>query len=276
MQEAIRKGKFREDLFYRLSTVPISLPPLRERKNDIHLLFRKFASDFAEKYRMPTIQLSPEAVNILINYGWPGNIRQLKNIAEQISVIEEDRTISVEKLIQYLPSNNTSQLPMVVDASSKNNDFSERDILYKVLFDMKKDVTELKRTILSLLEKDDNIEASDKVEIINKLNQNISSDDGFTHQKALPTPSLPMMPSDTDIFSGNNTAIQINSDFDEHEDFEETFSLQDQEKDLILKALEKHNYRKKYAAQELGISERTLYRKIRRYGIEGKKKRNQY
>lgn len=272
MQEAIRKGKFREDLFYRLSTVPINLPPLRERKEDIHLLFRKFTSDFAEKYRMPTIRLSDDAVNALINYSWPGNIRQLKNIAEQISVIEENREISFEKLITYLPSDNTSRLPVVVDTDSRSTDFSERDILYKVLFDMKKDVTEMKQTILSLLEKDGNISQSDKVEIINKLQDDISSEQHSSNQSSIMLP--PSLPSSQPVFEKPNMAVPISSDFDEHEDIEETFSLQDQEKDLILKALEKHNYRKKYAAQELGISERTLYRKIRRYGIDSKKKKD--
>lgn len=273
MQNAIRKGKFREDLFYRLSTVPISLPPLRDRKDDVHLLFRKFASDFAEKYRMPTIRLNNDAANALINYRWPGNIRQLKNIAEQISVIEENREISMEKLVSYLPTDNTSRLPMVIDNDSKSSDFSERDILYKILFDMKKDVTEMKRIILSLLEKGDEINHSDKVNIINKLNDDIDSEKSFEEQKII-TPALPA--ASNTHYEEPNVAVPIRSDFDEHEDIEETFSLQDQEKDLILKALEKHNFRKKYAAQELGISERTLYRKIRRYGIESKKKRDRY
>lgn len=273
MQEAIQKGKFREDLFYRLSTVPISLPPLRDRKDDIHILFRKFASDFAEKYRMPTIRLNNEAVNALLNYKWPGNIRQLKNIAEQISVIEEEREISFEKLISYLPQDNTPRLPMVIDPNNKTSDYSDRDLLYKVLFDMKKDVTEMKRIILSLLEKGDAIDQSDKINIINRLNEDIDSDFQIDNQNTASTPALP---TPQPHFEERNLALPITSDFDEHEDIEETFSLQDQEKDLILKALEKHNFRKKYAAQELGISERTLYRKIRRYGIENKKKKDLY
>ena len=273
MQEAIRKGKFREDLFYRLSTVPISLPPLRDRKDDIHILFRKFASDFAEKYRMPTIRLDNNAVNALLNYKWPGNIRQLKNIAEQISVIEEEREVSLEKLIGYLPDDNSPRLPMVIDPTNKSNDYSDRDLLYKILFDMKKDVTEMKQIILSLLEKGDSINDSDKVNIINRLNQGIDSDQKFENTNRAITPALP--PAQNHL-EEENLNLPVASNFDEHEDFEETFSLQDQEKDLILKALEKHNFGKKYAAQELGISERTLYRKIRRYGIESKKKKDLY
>lgn len=273
MQEAIRKGKFREDLFYRLSTVPISLPPLRDRKEDIHILFRKFASDFAEKYRMPTIRLSEGAINALTNYRWPGNIRQLKNIAEQISVIEENREISTERLLSYLPNDSNTRLPMVIDPNNKASDFSDRDLLYKVLFDMKKDMTEVKQIILSLIEKGDNIDQTDKVNIINRLNEGIDSDKGFESQNTNTTPALPPAKSN---YEEPSIAIPIRSDFDDHEDVEETFSLQDQEKDLILKALEKHNFRKKYAAQELGISERTLYRKIRRYGIDSKKKKGLY
>ena len=155
IQQAINKGKFREDLFYRLSTVPINIPPLRERKEDVHLLFRKFAADFAEKYRMPTIQLNSDAVNALIGYSWPGNIRQLKNITEQISVIEKEREVNAETLLRYLPEKAThSNLPMVIGgqegANNISGDFSEREILYKVLFDLRQDMTEMKKLVIKL------------------------------------------------------------------------------------------------------------------------------
>jgi transcriptional regulator with PAS, ATPase and Fis domain len=276
MMDAIRKGKFREDLYYRLSTVPINLPPLRERKEDIHLLFRKFASDFAEKYRMPTIRLEDDAVKILNNYRWPGNIRQLKNIAEQISVIEEDRDISAEKLVQYLPQQSSTNLPMVVNEGKSGNDFSERDILYKILFDMRNDITEMKKVILSLLQEDtsNGIEHTKRAALIRKLNTEIIEEAQPVvpamplHRPTIITPISPELPV--------AQISHIDDSYQDHEEVEETFSLSEQEKELILKALEKHNYKKKYAAQELGISERTLYRKLIRYGIEAKKKKKRF
>lgn len=277
MMDAIRKGKFREDLYYRLSTVPINLPPLRERKEDIHLLFRKFASDFAEKYRMPTIRLDDEAAKILTSYRWPGNIRQLKNIAEQISVIEEDREISGQKLLNYLPQQTSSNLPMVINEGKTGNDFSERDILYKILFDMRNDITEVKKVILSLLQDDAaaGIEHNKRAALIHKLNTEIVDDTQAVPAQIVPKSYTPIVPLPSGAtFAGQPQAFD--DDFEEHEEVEETLSLQDQEKDLIIKALEKHNFRKKYAAEELGISERTLYRKLIRYGIEAKKKKKRY
>jgi transcriptional regulator with PAS, ATPase and Fis domain len=276
MMDAIRKGKFREDLYYRLSTVPINLPPLRERKEDIHLLFRKFASDFAEKYRMPTIRLDDEAAKILGNYRWPGNIRQLKNIAEQISVIEEEREISAQKLLNYLPQQTTTNLPMVIGDGGSKNDFSERDILYKILFDMRNDITEMKKIILSLLQDNDSVtlENTKRAALIRKLNTEIIDENHplvpavAIHRTAI----IPPVSSDVSVAEISH----LDENYQDHEEVEETFSLSDQEKELILKALEKHQFKKKYAAQELGISERTLYRKLIRYGIEGKKKKKSY
>jgi len=258
MLEAIQKGKFREDLFYRLSTVPISLPPLRSRKDDIHLLFRKFSVDFSEKYRMPAIRLTEDAVHMLINYNWPGNIRQLKNITEQISVIESERTIGGDLLQSYLPDYTASNLPVL--ASKEKEDFSERDLLYKVLFDMKKDLTEVKKLVVDILQRGGgNISSEDKTAIIQKLYKDISPTD-----EKLINQTVPYQEEKTDF----EHPINYSNDFQEHVEVEESLSLEDREKELIQKALEKHRGKRKYAAQDLGISERTLYRKIKEYGLK--------
>jgi transcriptional regulator with PAS, ATPase and Fis domain len=255
MLEAIQKGKFREDLFYRLSTVPISLPPLRQRKDDIHLLFRKFAADFSEKYRMPAIRLSDDAVHMLNNYNWPGNIRQLKNITEQISVIESERTITGEILHHYLPDYTASNLPVL--ASKEKDDFSERDLLYKVLFDMKKELTEVKKLVVDLLQGGSvEISAEDKSAIIQKLYRDITPSSSS---------DLPVQVKQSGDFESTPS---YQNDFQEHIEVEESLSLEDREKELIQKALEKHRGKRKYAAQDLGISERTLYRKIKEYGLK--------
>jgi transcriptional regulator with PAS, ATPase and Fis domain len=258
MLQAIQKGKFREDLFYRLSTVPISLPPLRSRKDDIHLLFRKFSVDFSEKYRMPAIRLTDDAIHMLINYNWPGNIRQLKNITEQISVIESERTISGELLQSYLPDYTASNLPVL--ASKEKEDFSERDLLYKVLFDMKKDLTEVKKLVIDILQRGGgNISSEDKTAIIQKLYKDISpADDKLINQ------TVPYQEEKSDF----EHPVNYGNDFQEHVEVEESLSLEDREKELIQKALEKHRGKRKYAAQDLGISERTLYRKIKEYGLK--------
>lgn len=263
MQTAIRDGKFREDLFYRLSTVPIQLPPLRQRHTDIHLLFRKFASDFADKYRMPTIRLSDDAIHLLENYSWPGNIRQLKNITEQISVIESERNINAPILSNYLPTENPN-LPAVVNAKSESENFSERDLLYKVLFDMRNDITELKKMIIELVQGDLNLSSDHKSEILDKLYQDVNT---FDNSKLLPghneTHESPVV---EDSFESNyQDEPQV---FQIHEEVEESLSLEDREKELIIKALEKHNGKRKYAALDLGISERTLYRKIKEYDLK--------
>lgn len=259
MVKAIQSGKFREDLFYRLSTVPISLPSLRARKEDIHLLFRKFAVDFSEKYRMPPIRLTDEAVHMLNNYNWPGNIRQLKNITEQISVIESERTISGELLHSYLPDYSASNLPIL--ASKEKEDFSERDLLYKVLFDMKKDLSEVKKLVIDILQKGNTgISSEDKSAIIQKLYQDISP----SAENLLENSSYNYEEEKANFESNSS----YSSDFEDHVEVEESLSLEDREKELIQKALEKHRGKRKYAAQDLGISERTLYRKIKEYDLK--------
>ena len=260
VQKAIEKGKFREDLFYRLSTVPISLPPLKERKEDIHLLFRKFSADFAEKYRMPGVKLTPKAADILINFNWPGNIRQLKNVAEQISVIESTREVSETTLKKYLPENiNGNNLPMVINDSKKEDQFSERDILYKVLFEMKNDVTEMKRVIVDLIN-NNNLSNNEKTAIITRLNNTkvIESENSFQESE---NSNISYETSSYENTSSFNEPIQ------ESIEIEESLSLEEREKELIQKALTKHKGRRKNAAKELGISERTLYRKIKEYKI---------
>ena len=256
MGSAIQKGKFREDLYYRLSTIEISLPPLRERKEDIHLLFRKFAADFAQKYSMPTIRLDEASIQMLANYRFPGNIRQLRNIAEQISVVEENRMISPEKLRQYLP-NNRGNLPAVIgDNSGSNSDFAnERDIMYKILFDMRNDINDLKKLTLDLM-KSGNIDEikAENHQLIEKIYQE-------------------QQPSET----GNVEVVQIPQaatientstyDFVETIEEDESLSLHDKEIEMIKKSLEKNNNKRKLAAKELGISERTLYRKIKQYDL---------
>jgi transcriptional regulator with PAS, ATPase and Fis domain len=258
--EAIRKAKFREDLYYRLNTVPISIPPLRERNEDIHLLFRKFATDFADKYKMPPIKLDEEAKNILINYPWPGNIRQLKNVTEQISIIEKSREIAAEQLLRYLPQENISKLPAVVKGDEYGTEFSEREILYKVLFDMRNDITELKSLVFEIIQREGitpDLRES-HAGIIKQLYQ----------ENALPSASS----SDTAIHypsSFKKNPYQEEEDHhEEHEIVEESLSLEDTEIELIKKALEKHKGKRKNAARELGISERTLYRKIKEYGMK--------
>lgn len=261
VQKAIQNGKFREDLFYRLSTVPIYLAPLRERKKDIHLLFRKFSADFAEKYRMPGIRLQSEAVNSLEKYSWPGNIRQLKNVAEQISVIEKSRDVSESILNKYLPDIDTSRnLPMVIDGKKESEQISERDILYKVLFEMKQDVTEMKRVIVDLLN-NNNLSNNEKNELITKLKSSNTFDNesNFDRSNNHPVPFEEKRVDQADS--------SYNISYQESVEIEESLSLEEREKELIKKALQKHNGKRKNAAKELGISERTLYRKIKEFEI---------
>lgn len=261
VQKAIQKGKFREDLFYRLSTVPIFLEPLRERKNDIHLLFRKFSADFAEKYRMPGIRLNQKAVEILEKYSWPGNIRQLKNVAEQISVIENSREVDELILTKYLPDIDSSKnLPMIIDGHKESDNFSERDILYKVLFEMKQDVTEMKRVIVDLLN-NNNLSNNEKTALITKLSDSSALDREIKFNE---------QPNNTVSLQEENISEEppsYNISFQESVEIEESLSLEEREKELIQKALKKHNGRRKNAAKELGISERTLYRKIKEFEI---------
>ena len=255
MANAIQKGKFREDLYYRLSTIEISLPPLRERKEDVHLLFRKFAADFAQKYNMPTIRLNDDATKMLCNYRFPGNIRQLRNIAEQISVVEEDRVIFPEKLIQYLP-NNTGNLPAVIGGNSNSeSDFSsERDIMYKILFDMRNDINDLKKLTLDIL-KSDSIDGlqEENHKLLEKIYEEQTQSTGNIEVLQLPKTHTE---DTTDTY-----------DYIETIEEDESLSLQDKEVEMIKKSLEKNNNKRKLAAKELGISERTLYRKIKQYNL---------
>ena len=259
MQEAIKKGRFREDLYYRLSTVEIYLPPLRERKNDIHLLFRKFASDFAQKYRMPPIQLTESGVQELLRYRWSGNIRQLRNIAEQISVLEQKREISSETLLSYLPDLEP-HFPVPVSQTKTESDFSsEREILYKVLFDMRNDLNDLKQLTLKLMQEGN----TNKVREENQsLIHKIYGDTDVHYSSGIEEPTMMIIPHE------KNSTTHKNYDFVEEIQEEEPISLQDKELELIQKALERNKGKRKEAARELGISERTLYRKIKQYDLE--------
>ena len=256
MEKAIQKGKFREDLFYRLSTVEIKIPPLRNRKEDIHLLFRKFASDFAKKYNMPTIRLDENAQNLLNAYRWNGNIRQLRNVAEQLSVLEEKREVSSQLLKYYLPDFNSS-LPALINKSNSSNDFSnEREILYKILFDMKKDLNDLKKITDHLKSEDHKPNFKE-----NEINAFENLQSSIDSQKS------------AEIIDFNEKDPTFNSNIDKYhfaEEIkeEETLSIHDKELELIKKALERNNGKRKAAAIELGISERTLYRKIKQHDIE--------
>jgi transcriptional regulator with PAS, ATPase and Fis domain len=261
MFDAIEKGKFREDLFYRLSTVDIMLPPLRDRKEDIHLLFRKFAADFAHKYKMPPIKLEEEAIQFLLKYRWGGNIRQLRNVAEQISVLETKREISSQTLLSYLPIENQN-LPSVIGTKKAESDFSnEREILYKVLFDMKSDLNDLKKLTLELMQN-----GSSKVQETNKgLIQKIygnSEENTIFEEK----PRVEMIPTQNNLIA-EEFEDDDNYLFAETVDEEETLSLEAKEIELIKKSLERNKGKRKAAADELGISERTLYRKIKQYDL---------
>ncbi|MBI2257427.1 MAG: sigma-54-dependent Fis family transcriptional regulator [Flavobacteriia bacterium] len=260
MQRAISSGKFREDLLYRLSTVPIFLPPLRNRKEDIFLLFRKFANDFADKYRMPAIKLSADAVILLEKFHWPGNIRQLKNVVEQISVIESEREINGEILENYLPIKEEF-LPTVVGNNQQNDNFSERELMYKFLFDMKSDLNDLKKLVTELIHQNGNFQLNpDQTAIVNRIYKEVVPVNEQTSLITTPINSLP-----DEIKNYNTTQNPL--DFQEHVEFEESLSLEDREKELIQKALDKHRGKRKYAAEELGISERTLYRKIKEFNL---------
>ena len=260
--EAVKKGKFREDLYYRLNTVPLRIPSLRERKEDIVLLFRKFVVDFSDKYRSPGIQLTEDAQELLKNYSWPGNVRQLKNIAEQIAVLEKERLVNAQILSHYLPVENQSTLPMALKDQSKEN-ISERDLLYKVLFDMKKDMVDLKKLVVELMQKGFNQGTMDQNSpYINQLYQEIRPT-----SPSLGAEEYGLNPNPTITIHNPNQANGNNNDYlydtQDVEEVEESLSLLDKESDLIKKALKKHKGKRKAAAQELGISERTLYRKIK-------------
>ncbi|WP_313099863.1 sigma-54 dependent transcriptional regulator [Epilithonimonas sp.] len=270
MMKAITDGRFREDLYYRLNTVQIDMPALRERKGDIHLLFRKFAIDFAEKYRMPELKLTDDAVAYLENYAFPGNVRQLRNLVEQMTVVEQNREINSVKLAEYIPMN--TNLPVVVQKSNNGNagsDFgSEREIMYKILFDMRNDINDLKSLTSELIK--------------NRGNTDLSSQEKNLISRIY-TPEAQTSNPNSLLYFENNNQNEVHhptiiSEEDHHyndvEDIEieeakpESLSLQNNEKDLIIKALEKHKGRRNKAADELGISQRTLYRKIKQYNLE--------
>lgn len=252
LQERINDGKFREDLFYRLNTVPILIPPLRERKEDILLLFRKFARDFSDKYGMPAITLSPDAIALLENYRWPGNVRELKHVADQISIIENERTVSAEILKRYLIDIHSTSLPAII-GGNKTNDFStEREILYKVLFDLKKEMDEMKILLNDIIDQNPSIRYS-----LNNNDNRIITD--LSDTLKINTQVTPIYSEPVQYHQQGQTSSD--------EIVEEVMSLADQEKNLIIKTLAKNNNKRKLTAEELGISERTLYRKIKEYGI---------
>jgi transcriptional regulator with PAS, ATPase and Fis domain len=271
---AINKGQFREDLYYRLSQVPIEMPSLRDRPQDIHLLFRKFTTDFSEKYQMPPLSLSLDAVEVLENYPWPGNIRQLKNTTEQMSILEQSRSIDADTLLGYLPESHRSRLP-VQNREENASTLNEREILYKVLFDMRQEMQDLKKLVLEVM-KDSQI-FEDQAELVSRV---FSASE--TPQKRLPSgrdeSQEPTAASNRTEWQGNpwnseagvstNALDSTSLTAQEVEEVEEVLSLQDSEKELIRKALSKHRNKRKYAALELGISERTLYRKIKEYGLK--------
>lgn len=255
MPEAIERNKFREDLYYRLNTVPIRIPSLRERKDDVHLLFRKFAADFAQKYRIPPIKLADDAVGILENYRWPGNIRQLKNTAEQVSILEKDRIISGDTLLKYLPDFRERNLPMLVSQGGDKfaaADDLEKEAVYKLLFEMRKDINDLKTLVSEIMENGSGLSDQD-LPMVKRLFGN--------REPELVQPAAPY----TAPYMAAASAVE---DQFHHEEVEESLSLSDKEKDLIEKALQKHRGKRKSAAAELGISERTLYRKIKEYDID--------
>ena len=257
--QLVQAGRFREDLYYRLSTVPIRVPALHDRPEDIHLLFRKFAADFANKYKAAPIQLDDDAKQLLINYPWPGNVRELKNIAEQISVLSNDKNITVKELNKFLQPYSNNRMPVLASGNGHSPEFAnEREILYKLFFDMKKDVTELKRMFLDVLQNPNMVAQNQS--FINELKELKNSNDvmqplpvNYSVQPSLPSSSQPVI---------------INNDIHDHVEVEESLNIIDKEKELIIKALKKHKSKRKDAALDLGISERTLYRKLKEYDIE--------
>jgi transcriptional regulator with PAS, ATPase and Fis domain len=257
--EYTSRGRFREDLYYRLNTVPIRVPALRDRKEDIILLFRKFTADFADKYKTNSVQLEEDAKNILSNYGFPGNVRELKNLAEQISVLSKDKNVTGEQLRGFLPNNNNPRLPVLANNPNAENSQSEfaneREILYKLFFDMKKDVNELKKMFFDILQNPSQVPSAANFANDNNFRElhSVNGNTNFNNQAAQPV----ILHHDN-----NNTNIH------QHEEVEESLSIMDKEKELIIKALKKHRGKRRDASQDLGISERTLYRKLKEYDIE--------
>lgn len=260
MMQAIEKGKFREDLYYRLNTVQIDMPALRHRKPDIPLLFRKFAADFAAKYRMPPLELTPEAAQYIVNFPWPGNIRQLRNVAEEISVVEKDRVISLEKIQIYLPHQNSVPVLVNSEKSNANADHLEREILFKFLLEMKQDLNDLRSLTLDLIHNKENI-SSQNLDVLKRVIQdNDIAETDFSPLKIIPKEEKSdSIIQDYDFYD---------HDYEEVNEAEEPLSLQEKEKEMIKKALDKYKGKRRSAADELGISERTLYRKIKQYDLE--------
>ncbi len=278
--QAIQEGKFREDLFYRLNTMRIELPPLREREQDIHLLFRKFSSDFASKYNIPAIRLSPDAVELIMQYNWPGNIRQLRNVVEQLSVLQEERIIDALALKEFLPNYKSASTSIMVANQKGQENYDERELLYKVLFDMKKDLSELKKLTLDLMKQGYNADfVANNAQLIQKLNQDVETDiQPPSHILQLQEPKVEdydfNLPSTPNVYPTTQTnavpdqSIEINSiEVEDVKDTGEPLSLQDMEIKMIKRALEKYKGKRKEAAKELDISERTLYRKIKQYDL---------
>ncbi|PCJ82625.1 MAG: sigma-54-dependent Fis family transcriptional regulator [Bacteroidetes bacterium] len=265
--EAFAKGKFREDLYYRLNQVPIQMPPLRDRAHDIHILFRKFTTDFSELHRMPPLSLTPDAIELLEHYPWPGNIRQLKHITEQMSVLETDRRLNSDTLLGYLPETHRSRLPVKVNKGSDgfedtDSGRNEREMLYKVLFEMKGDLNDLKSLVLEMINNGGTISGENE-DLVKRVFENpISSNKSSSDSLKEGTSNFPIVLKNNSI-SENHTSI-----VHEAEEVEQSLSLIDSERDLIKRALEKHSNRRKDAAEELGISERTLYRKIKEYDLK--------
>ncbi len=258
LQEAVSAGRFREDLYYRLSTVPIQVPPLRDRKEDIIMLFKKFSADFAEKYRMPPLRLSYDAEQLLVNHRWSGNVRQLKNLAEQISVIEKDRQITAETIRRYLPSDAQNPLPVLFnDPTTNTSGMSEREILYKLLFEMRRDLTDMKKIVMQMMED-------------GQVSRSFQEEHAHLIEKISDDRDLPRVYEQGELnIQDKDEADEVVESYEDAEDLyeEESLSIQEKNKDLIEKALQKHGGRRKKAASELGISERTLYRKIKEYKI---------
>jgi DNA-binding NtrC family response regulator len=280
--DRVQAGKFREDLYYRLNTVPITVPPLRDRGDDIYLLFRKFTADFSEKHRVKPISLTSDAVRLLTRFRFPGNIRQLKNLAEQISVLEIDREVDATRLTTYLPAAQTSQLPALLPghgggAGGDFGSYSERDILYRLLFDMRRDMTDLKKVVLELAGGNGPRPPADAQEVLRQnshlfTNLNESSpypgNDGGGENSGYLLPAAPLRVDVGAPASYADEDEDMHTEDITHETEEETLSLDAIEKEMILKALRKHHNKRKYAAQDLGISERTLYRKLKQYDLE--------
>lgn len=255
--EYAQNGKFREDLYYRLSTVPIRVPALRDRKEDIPLLFRKFCVDFAERYKTAPIQLDEDARSMLLNYSWPGNVRELKNIAEQVSVLSQEKQITGTEFRKFIPETSSNRLPVLASQNSSNGDFSnERDLLYKLFFDMKKDVTELKKMFVDILKNPSNASAASSY-----MQETLIHD--YPAINELQNSSTP-----ANMVQGTQPLIIKPEDIYAHEEVEESLNIMDKEKELIIKALKKHKGKRKDASMDLGISERTLYRKLKEYDID--------